>query len=100
MKLRILREAEEEAHASAVWYDEQMVGLGDDFLDELVSALQQIEDDPDRFPKLEIAKSEQIRRCRLNRFPYMIIFEILEAEIVVLAVAHAKRRPNYWRKRD
>lgn len=100
MKLRILREAEEEAHASAVWYDEQMVGLGDDFLDELVSALQQIEDDPDRFPKLEIAKSEQIRRCRLNRFPYLIIFEILEAEIVVLAVAHAKRRPNYWRKRD
>ncbi len=63
MKLRILREAEEEAHASAIWYDDQLVGLGDGFLDELVAALQQIEDDPDRFPKLETAKSKQIRRC-------------------------------------
>ena len=46
MKLRILREAEEEAQASALWYDEQLVGLGDDFLDELASTLQQIEDEP------------------------------------------------------
>lgn len=53
MKLRILREAEEETHAAAMWYDEQLVGLGDAFLDELVSALQQIERNPERFPKLE-----------------------------------------------
>ena len=99
MKLLILRDAEEEAEASAIWYDEQLVGLGDDFLDELVGALQQIESDPNRFPTLETAKSKQIRRCRLTRFPYLIIFEILDSEIVVLAVAHAKRKPNYWRKR-
>jgi mRNA-degrading endonuclease RelE of RelBE toxin-antitoxin system len=100
VKLRILREAEEEAEASAIWYDEQLVGLGDDFLDELSAALQRIEDDPARFPKLETSKSKRIRRCRLNRFPYLIIFEILEAEIVVLAVAHSKRMPNYWRERE
>ena len=40
MKLRILREAEEEAQASAIWYEKQLVGLSDDFLDELVAALQ------------------------------------------------------------
>jgi toxin ParE1/3/4 len=99
LKLRILREAGEEAQASAIWYDEQLAGLGNDFLDELSAALQQIEDDPDRFPALETAKSNQLRRCRLARFPYLIIFEILTAEIVVLAIAHCKRRPNYWRKR-
>ncbi len=99
MKLRILREAEEEAQASAIWYKEQLVGLGDDFLDELVAALQQIEDHPKRYPKLETAKSSQIRRCRLARFPYLLIFEMLDTEIVVLAVAHSKRRPNYWRQR-
>ena len=99
MNLRILREAEEEAQASAIWYDEQLVGLGDDFLDELVGALHQIESDPNRFPKLETANSKQIRRCRLSRFPYLIIFEILDSEIILLAVAHSKRKPNYWRKR-
>lgn len=100
MKLRILSEAEEEAHASAIWYDEQLVGLGDDFLDELSAALQKIEENPNRFPRLETAKSKQIRRCCLARFPYLIIFEILDAEIVVLAVAHSQRRPNHWRKRS
>ena len=94
-----LREAEEEAQASAIWYDEQLVGLGDDFLDEFSTALKQIEDEPDRFPKLETAKSKKTRRCRLARFPYVIIFEILDTEIVVLAVAHSKRRPNYWQRR-
>ena len=100
MKLRILREAEEEARASAIWYDEQWVGLGYDFLDELSAALKQIEEDPGRFLILETIASKQIRRRRLTRFPFVIIFEILETEIVVLAVAHAKRRPNYWRKRQ
>ncbi len=99
MKLRILREAEEEAQASAIWYEEQLVGLGDDFLDELVAALQQIEDHPKRYPKLETEESSQIRRCRFARFPYLLIFEILEKEIIVLAVAHSKPRPNYWRQR-
>ena len=100
MKLRILREAEKEAQVSAIWYDEQLEGLGDDFLDELANALKQVEDDPKRFPILEtITSAKQYRRCRLARFPYFIIFEILESEMVVLAVAHSKRRPNYWRRR-
>ncbi len=100
MKLRILSEAEEEARASAIWYDEQLEGLGDGFLDELSEAFKQVEDDPNRFAILEtMPSSKQVRRCRLARFPYVIIFEILESEIVVLAIAHAKRRPNYWRKR-
>ncbi len=79
MNLRILREAENEAHAAAIWYDEQLAGLGDDFLNDLVAAMRKVEDDPARFPKLETAKSEQIRRCRFNRFPYFLVFEILEA---------------------
>jgi toxin ParE1/3/4 len=97
VKFRILSDAENEARAAAIWYDEQLAGLGDDFLNDLVVTLRKVEDDPARFPKLETAKSERIRRCRFNRFPYFLVFEILEAEVVVLAVAHAKRGPNYWR---
>jgi plasmid stabilization system protein ParE len=99
MKLRILLEAEEEARASAIWYQKQFVGLGDAFLDDLESALRRIEDDPSRFPKLETAKSDRIKRCRFLRFPFYIVFEIIDSEIVVLAVAHSRRRPNYWRHR-
>ena len=40
---------------------------------------------------LKTVTSQQIRRCRFNRFPYLTIDEIIEAEVVVLAVAHSSR---------
>jgi len=41
----------------------------------------------------------QIRRCRLHRFPYSVIYTQDGADILVLAVAHQHRKPGYWRKR-
>ncbi len=40
-----------------------------------------------------------IRRFLLRRFPYVIIYEIVSDEIHILAVAHTKRRPGYWKNR-
>jgi hypothetical protein len=41
-----------------------------------------------------------VRVFPLDRFPYLIPFVARELEVVVLAVAHAKRRPGYWRARS
>jgi hypothetical protein len=35
----------------------------------------------------------------LSGFPYSVIFQLEDDIILVVAVAHAKRRPGYWRKR-
>ena len=100
MNLRILREAEEESLQAALWYDGQLQGLGDDFLVEYAAALEVIEDNPLRFGRLEtLSSNRNIRRCLLKRFPYVVIYEVLSEEIVVLAVAHGNRRPEYWRHR-
>jgi len=40
-----------------------------------------------------------IRRCCLNRFPYGLIYTIENGDILVLAVPHLHRRPDYWRDR-
>ncbi|CAN5490471.1 hypothetical protein BH10PSE6_BH10PSE6_28480 [soil metagenome] len=40
-----------------------------------------------------------IRRCRLSRFPYGLIYTIDKYDVLVLAVAHLHRRPDYWRDR-
>ena len=37
-----------------------------------------------------------IRKATIQRFPYVIAFEEHEQHLLVLAVAHAKRRPLYW----
>ncbi len=96
MRLRVLQQAEWESRDAAVWYDERLQGLGTAFLDEYQSALERIEFDPALFGRLEtVAEPGEIRRLLLRRFPYMVVYEILRDEVLVLAVAHVNRQPNY-----
>jgi hypothetical protein len=95
-----MAEAREEADESAHWYDARRAGLGDEFLSVLGTAFNAIEADPRRFEKLATRRAQRdVRRCNLERFPFTVVFECRDDEVVVLAIAHAKRRPGYWRRR-
>ncbi|WP_437756632.1 type II toxin-antitoxin system RelE/ParE family toxin [Sorangium sp. So ce1389] len=85
----------------AVWYDERRPGLGDEFVAEVSSALARIGEVPGAFPSWPAASaaSLHIRRAVLDRFPYVIAFELRAEHLLVLAIAHAKRRPLYWLSR-
>ena len=101
MKLRILSVAQKEAVEAAFWYDDQLQGLGDDFVAEYEAALEAIEKNPVQFSRLETARTARnIRRLVLRRFPYAVIYENLDDEVVVLAVGHTSRAPNYWYGRE
>jgi toxin ParE1/3/4 len=39
------------------------------------------------------------RRILLDRYPYFVVFRELPGMIQIIAVAHGKRRPGYWKKR-
>lgn len=100
MKIRILAEAEAEIHSARQYFNLQAAALGDRFLDDLEQALERIEAAPDSFPKMETLRdSEPYRRALLKVFRYAVIFEIQGEEIVVVAVAHTSRKPNYWLNR-
>jgi toxin ParE1/3/4 len=100
VRLRILVEAEEEAQQAARWYEERQGGLGQDFLNALSGALQAIEQEPQRFAPVETIRSRrEVRQYLLERFSYAVIYEVRVEEVLVLAVAHVRRRPNYWKRR-
>jgi plasmid stabilization system protein ParE len=100
MKLRIEVEAEDELREAMVWYDSQQAGLGLDLLAEVDDGIQRILRDPHRFANLESVPEERaVRRLLLRRFPYGVIYEVLKDEIHVLAIAHNRRKPGYWRSR-
>lgn len=100
MKLDVLPEADEEIQSAVRYYETQRSGLGDNFLAELRTHLERIADDPLTLPKLETAPARMdIRRILIRRFNYVVVFEVFDNEILVLAVAHGSRRPNYWVKR-
>jgi len=77
------------------WYNAQAIGLGTTFLVEAVKTLRLIEQHPQAWHPL----TSNIRRCRLARFPYGIIYAIGKPNIIVIAIAHLHRTPLYWRNR-
>lgn len=100
MKNRVLPEAVRDADKAAAWYERHVPGLGSCFLDEVARVYASIRAAPDAAPLLEaIPLKEVVRRRRLQRFPYLVIYQCLPSEIVVLTVAHERRHHGFWSDR-
>jgi plasmid stabilization system protein ParE len=95
MKIAFLPAAQTELDDAFSWYEEQAVGLGYEFLDELDQSLRLIAS----YPQLQPLVDKKVRRCLVNRFPYGIFYGVAESTIIVVAVAHLKRKPAYWKGR-
>lgn len=68
---------------------------GDDFMAALDEALLRIVDGPLRWP----TDLHGARRVLLRRFPFTVIYRADADRVVVVAIAHQKRRPGYWSRR-
>lgn len=101
MNLVLLLEAEAEATEAAMWYEKQRTGLGREFLDDLETTFQNLVANAAGLPFLESSESTDplFQRASLKRFPYLVVFTIREEDIVVVAIAHARRKPGYWKNR-
>ena len=82
---------------AAEWYESQQLGLGlgAEFISEIEAALVQACDAPQRFPLVV----GDVRRVRVRRFPYSILFRVRSNALIVLSVFHARRDPATWRGR-
>lgn len=69
-----------------------MTGLGDDFIKELESAYEAIEELPLTWPKFE----NNCRRFVLSKFPFSVIYHHSENSVFVVAVMHNSKKPGYW----
>ena len=98
MRLELHPEARAELRSAALWYDERRAGLGDEFIADVSEAFGQVAAAPESYPAWPGTRAggPPIRKATLQRFPYVIAFERHERQVLVLAVAHAKRRPLYW----
>jgi plasmid stabilization system protein ParE len=84
--------ATEELEISADWYAKTSQEAACGFVIEIDAALKKIESDPARFPHVD----RRHQACGVDRYPFQIVFRNDGARIYVVAIAHAKRRPNYW----
>ena len=89
-----LAPAEAELLEAIAWYNEQSEGLGFEFAAETLRTIERIV----HYPRAWRALSKRTRRCRTNRFPFGIIFQIRNNRILIVSIMHMKREPNSWRR--
>lgn len=95
MRISFHPAATAELEASADWYAEQSSTAARDFCVAVDVALASMEADPERFVRID----PRHQACNVTKFPFQIVFRRDEDRVHVIAVAHAKRRPGYWRDR-
>ncbi len=88
-------EALAEAVAAAAWYRERSAKAAAAFEAEIAHVMDRIAGAPDRYPPY----TDETRRILLRRFPFAIIYRVDADRIEIVAVAHGRRRPGYWRHR-
>ena len=98
VKVDTLKEFELELATAVLWYETEVIDspqLAQDFEAEVKNAIAQIAEMPHAWPRY----LKGTRHYLLRRFPYFIVYEVEEDGVLLLALAHAKRRPGYWQKR-
>lgn len=85
--------AREEFDEAFNWYVVRSPDAAIGFAIEIETALQKIEREPERFATTYAG----CRSCSLRKYPYKVVYYQTKSRITIVAVAHAKRRPDYWK---
>lgn len=94
-RVRLHPEAENEMIEAAAYYEAQQADLGKRFLAAIQDATNGILINPRLYPVVDL----NVRRCLTKVFPFGVLFRIEPDEIVVVAVMHLARHPDYWKHR-
>ena len=94
--IRFYPDAQIELIESARYYEDRQSGLGKRFLEAIRNATQRIQLFPTIFQHID----GDLRRARVERFPYGIVFRERDEYIEIIAVMHFKRNPEYWKTRS
>jgi len=87
--------AEQELNDAVDYYNGCQNGLGLQFAEEVYAAIRNIL----AFPRAWTPLSRNTIRCLVNRFPYGVIYQIEDEQIIRITVMHLNRKPGYWKDR-
>jgi len=95
MNLSFHPAAQQELNEGVDYYNQCQDGLGSEFAEEVYCAIHNVLS----FPRAWTPLSKNTRRCLTNRFPYGVIYQTTDDEILIIAIMHLNREPGYWKGR-
>ncbi len=98
MQILFHPDAQGEPNRAISHYESSESGLNYQFAIEIFAAVERIKANPGMWPILD----PQVRRCLVHRFPYGVIYSVDEqrSEVLIVAVMHLHRQPDYWSGRS
>lgn len=96
MKFRYHPLARRELMTAARYYEEEWAGLGETFLKAVREGITSVTDQPYTWP---VIRGRIRRRVLTSRYPFSIIYTVVEGQVLIVAVAHQSRREDYWKSR-
>ncbi|MCB9034582.1 MAG: type II toxin-antitoxin system RelE/ParE family toxin [Chitinophagales bacterium] len=90
-KLEIEEQAREDLKDAMFWYEEQLENLGVQLLQEVRKSIQFIVENPKHFRKI----AKEYRQTKINIFPYVIVYELINNKIVIFRIFHTSRNPKH-----
>jgi len=87
--------AQREYDDAIEYYEVQEEGLGEKFRAAVSAAIAILE----RYPDIGEEVRPGIRKMLLRRFPYKLLYSVIDDEVYIIAVAHGHREPDYWVRR-
>jgi plasmid stabilization system protein ParE len=99
-RVRFDGEADAEYRFAGRWYEARREHLGVEFFDAVDATIDQIVAMPGAGARVRQLPAElTVRRRAVARFPYHVVYLELTSHIRVLAIAHDRRKPGYWKDR-
>lgn len=95
MTTRFLSIANREYVDAVNYYNQEKPGLGYEFAAAIDEAIQLIAEYPGAWPLI----SARVRRCRISRFPYGILYRVKTGEILIVGIMHLHKDPESWKER-
>ncbi len=96
MRVIFSRYARQELDDATRYYEMEYHGLGARFREEVRKAAKRISE----YPEAWSVERGDVRKCILHKFPYKLLYSIEKDHILIIAVAHQHRKPDYWVERD
>ena len=96
MRPRVLEEAEAEILSAMLFYEDQQEGLGKDYFYRVSETIELIARDPKIYQVYEGKRVSRIfSRAAVDRFPYIVVYQIGPDETMIVAVSHSSKQPGY-----
>jgi plasmid stabilization system protein ParE len=90
-------QAVEDVVEAAAWYETHAPGLGEQLIDEILTATHRAQENPELFRI--VRREDNVRRVLTKRFPYRIFFSVVGETLYVHAVLHGARHDRRWTER-